>query len=80
MSLKKLVERKNYKVKFGNIPKTDVEYNSVTYGCSRSIDSYRLLSMSLDELVKNLNEDDFNLLKKNFLTNCNIQLKKSIFI
>ena len=33
-------------------------------GCIRFIDSYRFLSMSLDGLVKNLNEDDFKILKK----------------
>ena len=45
-------------------------------GCIRFIDSYRFLSMSLDGLVKNLNEDDFKILKKkNFLTNGNISKK-----
>ena len=36
------------------------------YGCIRFIDSYRFLSESLDKLVKNLDEDDFKLLKKEF--------------
>ena len=35
-------------------------------GCIRFIDSYRFLSMSLDGLVKNLNEEDFKILKKEF--------------
>ena len=61
------------KVKFDIIPNTNVEYNSVSSGCIRFFDSYRFLSMSLDGLVKNLNEDDFKILKKkNFLTNGNI--------
>ena len=48
---------------------------SVTFGCIRFIDSYRFLSDSLDKLVKNLDMDDFKILKKNFLTNGNISIK-----
>ena len=51
---KKLVDKKNDKVKFEIIPKTNEEYTSVTYGCIRFIDSYRFLSSSLDSLVKTL--------------------------
>ena len=36
----------------------------MTYGCITFIDSYRLLSMSLDGLIKILNEDEFKILKK----------------
>ena len=64
--LKKLVDLKNVKVKFDNIPKTNEEYISVTYGCIRFKDSYRFLSHSLDKLVKNIDEDDYNILKKEF--------------
>ena len=52
MFFKKLVDKKNDKVKFDIIPKTNEEYISVTYGCIRFIDSYRFLSSSLDSLVK----------------------------
>ena len=45
---KKLVDKKNDKVNFDIIPKTDEEYISVTYGCIRYIDSYGFLSSSLD--------------------------------
>ena len=45
---KKLVDKKNDKVKFDIIPKTNEEYISVTYGCIRFINSYRFLSSSLD--------------------------------
>ena len=58
---------KKDKVKFEIIPKTNEEYISVKYGCIRFIDSYRFLSESLDKLVKNLDEDDFKILKKEFL-------------
>ena len=51
---KKLVDKKNDKVKFDIIPKTNEEYISVTYGCIRFIDSHRLLSNGLDSLVKTL--------------------------
>ena len=54
MFLKKLVDMKNDKVKFDIIPKTNEEYISVTYDCTRFIDSYRFLSSSLDSLVKTL--------------------------
>ena len=66
MFFKKLVDKKNDKVKFDIIPKTNEAYISVTYGCIRFIDSYRFLSSSLDSLVKNLDEDDFKILKKEF--------------
>ena len=52
MFFKKLVDKKNDKVKFDINPKTNEEYISVTYGCIRFIDSYRLLSMRLDGLNK----------------------------
>ena len=64
--MKKLADKKNDKVKFDIIPKTNEEYISVTYSCNRFIDSYRFLSMSLDGLVKNLHEDDFKSLKNEF--------------
>ena len=63
---KKLVDLKKDKVKFKIIPKTNEEYISVKYGCIRFIDSYRFLSESLDKLVKNLDENDFKILKKEF--------------
>ena len=52
MSFKELVDKKNDKVKFDIIPKTNEEYISVTYGCIRFIDSYRFLSSKLDNLVE----------------------------
>ena len=66
MFFKKLVDLKKDKVKFKIIPKTNEEYITVKYGCIRFIDSYRFLSESLDNLVKNLDEDDFKILKKEF--------------
>ena len=51
---KKLVDKKNDKVKSDLLPKTNEEYISVTYGCLRFIDSYRLLSDRLDKLVKKI--------------------------
>ena len=48
MFFKKLVDRKNDKVKFDRIPKTNEEFISVTYGCIRFIDIYRFQSSSLD--------------------------------
>ena len=66
MFFKRLVDSKNEKVDFKNIPKTNEEYIVLKYGCIRFIDSYRFLSSSLDILVKNLDEDDFKTLKKEF--------------
>ena len=63
---KRLVDLKKDKVKFKIIPKTNEEYISVKNGCIRFFDSYRFLSESLDNLVKNLDEDDFEILKKEF--------------
>ena len=64
MFFKKLVEKKNDKVKFDIIPKTNEEYISVTYGCIRFIDNYRFLSSSLDSLVKRLVDNSNKTLKK----------------
>ena len=61
-----MVDLKKDKVKFEIIPKTNEEYITVKYGCIRFIDSYRFLSESLDKLVKNLDDDDFKNLKKEF--------------
>ena len=66
MFFKRLVDLKKDNVKFEIIPKTNEEYITVKYGCIRFIDSYRFLSESLDKLVKNLDEDDFKILKKEF--------------
>ena len=66
MFFKKLVDLKKDKVNFKIIPKTNEEYIAVKYGCIRFIDSYRFLSESLDKLIKNLDEDDFKILKKEF--------------
>ena len=66
MFFKKLVGLKKNKVKFKIIPKTNEEYIAVKYACIRFIDSYRFLSESLDKLVKNLDGDEFKILKKEF--------------
>ena len=41
-------------MKFDNIPKTNQEDISVTYGCIRFIDNYRFLSSSLEELKQGM--------------------------
>ena len=66
MFLKRLVDLKKNKVKFKIIPKTNEEYITVKYGCIRFIDSYRFLSEILEKSVKNLDEDDFKILKNEF--------------
>ena len=63
MFFKKLVDKKNDKVKIGIIPKTNEEYISVTYGCIRFIASYRFQSSSLDSLVKTVVENSHKTLK-----------------
>ena len=69
MFFTKLVDKKNNKVKFDIIPKTNEEYISVTYGCIRFIDSYRFLSSGLDSLVKTL-IDNSNKTLKNLKKDC----------
>ena len=61
--LKKLVDKKNDKVKFDIIPKTNEESISVTYGCLRFIGSYRFLSSSLDSLVNTIVDNSIKKLK-----------------
>ena len=60
---KMLVDKKNEKVKFDIIPKTNEEYISVTYGCIRLIDNYPFLSSGLDSLVKTLVDKSHKTLK-----------------
>ena len=61
---KQLVGKKNDKVKFDIILKTNEEYISVTYGCKRFIDSYTFLSSSLDSLVKTIVDNNDKTPKK----------------
>ena len=63
MFFKKLVDKKNEKVKFDIIRKTTEEYLSMTYGCIGFIDSYRFLSSGLDSLVKMLVDNSHKTLK-----------------
>ena len=53
-------------MKFKIVPKTNKENISVTYGCIKIIESYRFLSSSSEELVENLDEDDFKILRQVF--------------
>ena len=76
MFFKKLVDKKKDKVDFEIIPKTNEERISVTYGCIKFIDSYRFLSSDLESLVKNLDEADFTILKKEFPDNYQYLNKK----
>ena len=76
----KLVDKKNDKMKFDIIPKTNEEYISVTYGCLRIFDIYRFSSSSLEEVVKTMHVDDFEILKKRFYKNGNISLKSTLSI
>ena len=63
MFFKKMVDKKNDKVKFDIIPETNEEYISVTYSCIRFFDSYRSLSSSLDSLVRTLVDNSHKTLK-----------------
>ena len=63
MFFKKLVDKKNDKVKFDIIPKTNEEYISVTYGCIGFRDSYRFLSSCLGSLVRTLVDSSHKTLK-----------------
>ena len=72
---KKRPDKKNDKVKFHIIPQTNGQYMSVAYGCIRFIDSYRFLSLELDEIVRNLDKEHFKFWKKNFLINGKIYMK-----
>ena len=64
MFFKRLVDLKNDKMNIDIFPKTNEKYISVTHGCIRFIHSYRFLSAHLNKFVKNLNEDDFKILKE----------------
>ena len=63
MFFKKLVDKKKDELEFNNLPKTNEEHISVTYACIRFIDSYRVLSGSLDSLVKTLVDNGQRILK-----------------
>ena len=64
-----LVDKKNEKIKFDFIPKTNDDYISVTYGCIKFIDIYRFLSGSSDSLVKTLVDSSHK----------NLKIKKKLF-
>ena len=59
-----MVDTKNGKVKFDNIPKKNEEFISVTYGCIRFNDSYRFSSSCLDSLVTTLLDNTNKATKK----------------
>ena len=63
MFFKKLDDKKNDEVKLENIPETNEEYVSVTYGCIGFIDSYRFSSSRLDKLVGTLEDNSQKSLK-----------------
>ena len=67
MLLKKIVDNKNNEVKIHNIPKTNEEYITVTFGGFRFLDSYQFLCSSLDSLVKTIIDSKTKMLKN--LTN-----------
>ena len=71
---KKLVDKRNDNVQLHNIPKTNEEFISVTYGCFPLINSYRFQSSSLDSLVKapvDIKNKTPKNLKKEFVGNDN---------
>ena len=53
MFFKRLVDLKNEEIKFKIFPKTNKDYNSVTYACFRFNDSSSFSSSNLGKLVKN---------------------------
>ena len=52
--LEKLIFKRNDKVKLDFLPKASEDDISVSYGCIRFFDSYRILSMRLDGIGKTL--------------------------
>ena len=52
--LKGRLTKKNDKVKFDIIPRTNEDYFSIKYVCKKFIDSYGFSSSSLDRLFKTL--------------------------
>ena len=67
---KKIFDKKIDKVNFRIIPKTGEEYIPVRYGCFRFIDSYRIVSSSLDSLVKTLVDNSQKNIEKYGRTKC----------
>ena len=54
------------KIKIDISQKINEEYISVKFGCITFTDSYRFLSSCLDELIKTLDYDVFEILKTKF--------------
>ena len=63
MFFKKLVNKKNDRVDFEIILKTNEEYTSGNYGCIRFKDNYQILPSCLDSLVKTLVDNSHKTLK-----------------
>ena len=76
---KTLIDKKPDNVNLNVIRKRNEEYISVTYGCLRFIDIYRLLPSKFDNLVQTLNEDDFIILKTEFPYNWQLLNKKLVY-
>ena len=66
---KKVVNKKIDKVIFDFVLKTNDEHISVNYACFRFIESYRFLSSNLDKIFNTLDNDDFEILEKEFSGN-----------
>ena len=64
--LEKLYDKKIVNVEIDSLPGTNENYISRTDGGISYIDSCRLFSKGLDELVKTLHKDDFVILQKTF--------------
>ena len=62
------------------MPETNEQYISIAYGCIRFFDSSRFLSIGLEDLVKTIDNKDFEILRKNFLDKWAYLIKKSISI
>ena len=77
--LKEIVDKKKDIVKFQMILQTNERYVSVIYVYVRFVDSYWFLSIGLDDLVKTIDSEDLENLKRNFRDKREYLNKKSAY-
>ena len=77
--MEEIVDKKKDIVKFQMILQTNEGYVSVIYGYVRFVDSYWFLSIGLDDLVKTIDSEDLENLKRNFRDKWEYLNKKSAY-
>jgi len=75
--IKELSKNTHHKLKI--IAKNSEEYITLSYGCLKFVDSYRIVQSSLDGCTKSMVTSDFKILAKHFPNDVDLLKEKGIF-